>query len=115
MSDSNEIYDIQSGGQATALKFTSFENAKTQLRTFSTRNSGDFGIDKVETDGGFLWLGDHKVTGTELNKVTSQVQDYLIKINDFSKDVVKEITVEISYKLGNKEKNVKISTYIAKE
>lgn len=91
MSDSNEIYDIQSGGQATALKFTSFENAKTQLRTFSTRNSGDFGIDKVETDGGFLWLGDHKVTGTELNKVTSQVQDYLIKINDFSKDVVKEI------------------------
>ena len=42
MSDSNEIYDIQSGGQATALKFTSFENAKTQLRTFSTRNSGDF-------------------------------------------------------------------------
>lgn len=91
MSDSNEKNELQSGNQATALQFTSFENAKNQLRTFSTRNSGDFGIDKVETDGGFLWLGDHKVTGTELNKVTSQVQNYLIKINDFSKDVVKEI------------------------
>lgn len=91
MSDSNEKNEIQSGNQATALHFTSFENAKMQLRTFATRNSGDFGIDKVETDGGFLWLGDHKVTGIELNKVTSQVQDYLIKINDFSKDVVKEI------------------------
>ena len=45
------------------------------------------------------------------------IKDYVLIVNDTTKqkDVVKEITVEISYKLGNKEKNVKISTYIAKE
>ncbi|MGE9908060.1 hypothetical protein ACQRAL_11685 [Lachnospiraceae bacterium SGI.231] len=91
MSAINGKNELQDMSQTTALQFASFENAKKQLRTFSNRNSGDFGIDKVEVDGGFLWLGDHKVTGSELNKVTSQVQDYLIKINGFSKDVVKEI------------------------
>lgn len=91
MKDSNDIAEVDNSNQVTALQFTSFENAKKQLQTFSTRNEGDFGIGKVETDGGFLYLGNHKVTGTELNKITSQVQDYLIKINGFSKDVVKEI------------------------
>lgn len=91
MKDSNDIAEVDNSNQVTALQFTSFENAKKQLQTFSTRNEGDFGISKVETDGGFLYLGNHKVTGTELNKITSQVQDYLIKINAFSKDVVKEI------------------------
>ena len=87
----NDNNETQNTNQTTMLKFTSFENAKGELKSFSTKNSSDFGIDKVETEGGFLWLGNHKVTGTELNKVTSQVQDYLIKINDFSKNVVKEI------------------------
>jgi hypothetical protein len=91
MTTSDGKNELQGMGQSTVLQFASFENAKNQLKTFSNRNSGDFGIDKLEVDGGFLWLGDHKVTGTELNKVTSQVQDYLIKINGFSKDVVKEI------------------------
>lgn len=45
------------------------------------------------------------------------IKDYILIVNDSTKqkDVVKEIEVEISYKIGNKEKNVKISTYIAKE
>ena len=45
------------------------------------------------------------------------IKDYVFVVNDTSKekDIVKEITVEISYKVGNEEKNVQISTYIAKE
>ena len=45
------------------------------------------------------------------------IKDYILIVNDNTKkkDVVKEIEVEISYKTGNKEKNVKISTYVAKE
>ena len=45
------------------------------------------------------------------------IRDYVLVVNDTTKksDIVKEITVNISYKVGNKEKNVKISTYVAKE
>ena len=91
MATANSDKELLNMESVTALEFVSFENAKKELKTFSNRNSEDFGINKVAVDGGFLWLGDHKVTGSELNKVTSQVQDYLIKINGFSKDVVKEI------------------------
>lgn len=45
------------------------------------------------------------------------IRDYVLVVNDTTKksNIVKEITVNISYKVGNKEKNVKISTYVAKE
>lgn len=45
------------------------------------------------------------------------IRDYVLVVNDITKksNIVKEITVNISYKVGNKEKNVKISTYVAKE
>ena len=45
------------------------------------------------------------------------VKDYVLIQNDNTKlpNLVKEITVEIQYKLGNKEQNIKISTYITKE
>ena len=45
------------------------------------------------------------------------IKDYVLVVNDTTKksNIVKEITVNISYKVGNKEKNVKISTYVAKE
>ncbi len=62
MAISNSTNELQAIGQ-TVLQFASFENAKKQLRTFSNRNSEDFGIKEVKVDGGFLGLGDHKVTG----------------------------------------------------
>ena len=45
------------------------------------------------------------------------IKDYVFIVNDNNKkkDIVKEITVEISYKVANEEKNIQISTYIAKE
>lgn len=43
------------------------------------------------------------------------IKDYVLISNDNAKEanLVKEITVEISYKLAGKEKNIKISTYIS--
>lgn len=48
-------------------------------------------------------------------KVT--IKDYVLVINNNTKtkDIVKEITVEISYKLGSKDKKIVISTYVSKE
>lgn len=42
------------------------------------------------------------------------IKDYVLVTNDNTKktNLVKEITVEISYKLNGEDKNVKISTYI---
>lgn len=43
------------------------------------------------------------------------IKDYALITSDIAKksNLVKEITVDISYKIANKEKNVKISTYIS--
>ena len=89
-SSSDKKNELQILDQSTGLHYASFENAKKHLQSFSESNSGDFGITPVETDGWFFGLGDHKVTGTEVNKVTRQVQEYLIKLNSVSKDLVKE-------------------------
>lgn len=45
------------------------------------------------------------------------IKDYVLITGDTTKqsNLVKEITVEISYKLAGKDKNIKISTYITKE
>lgn len=42
------------------------------------------------------------------------LKDYVLITGDITKktNLLKEITVEISYKVANKEKSVKISTYI---
>ena len=53
-------------------------------------------------------------TFTGYNKIVS-IQDYVLITGDTTKqpNLVKEITVEISYKIANKDKNIKISTYIS--
>ena len=47
-------------------------------------------------------------------KVT--IKDYVLVVNDSTKqpNLVKRIDVDISYKLGKEEKNIKISTYISR-
>lgn len=72
------------------LKFASFENAKKELQMFAQKTTSDFGLDHVPSSGGLFGLGNHKVTGDELNNVTSQVQDYLSKINGVNVDLIKE-------------------------
>ena len=45
------------------------------------------------------------------------IKDYVFITGDTTKqsNLVKEITVEISYKLASEDKNIKISTYITSE
>ncbi len=90
--EKNEIDNMdESSIIVPELKFASFENAKRSLQTFAKRSTADFGLKHVPSSGGLFGLGDHKVTGDELNKVTGQVQEYLTKINGISIDIIREI------------------------
>lgn len=42
------------------------------------------------------------------------IKDYILRDNTKQKNLVKEITIEISYKLANNDKNIRILTCIAK-
>lgn len=77
-------------GEYEIIKPHSFENAKKHIKAFSNRTSPDLGLDKVSTSGGLFGWFDHNVTGEELNKVTGQIQDYLIKFNGLHSDFINE-------------------------
>lgn len=70
----------------------SFEVAKERLKEFSENKSKDLIIDKVKIDGGFLGLGEHKVTGRELNHSLETIQEHLMSINTINNKVVREFS-----------------------
>lgn len=72
------------------IKPHSFEEAKKHIQTFSSRTSPSFGLEKVNDSGGLFGWFDHNVTGSELNKITCQVQDYFIKFNGLNSDFIIE-------------------------
>lgn len=72
------------------IKRHSFELAKNRLKEFSEKTEDELEIDKVETDGGFLWLFDHKVTGYELNKRLEKIQGNFVAVNTINNKVIKE-------------------------
>ena len=72
------------------IKRHSFELAKTRLKEFSEKTEAEVAIDRVKTDGGFLGLGDHKVTGRELNTRLASIQEHLIDLNSTSNKTIKE-------------------------
>lgn len=68
----------------------SFEAAKKHIQSFSSKTSPDLGLDRVNNSGGLFGLFDHTVTGAELNSLTGQIQNYLIRFNDLHTDFIKE-------------------------
>lgn len=72
------------------IKKHSFDLAKNRLKEFSEMDEEDLYIDSVQTEGGLFGLGDHKVTGYELNKRLSTIQNNFITINTKNNKVVKE-------------------------
>lgn len=68
-----------------------FEASKNQLKVFSEQTPKDLELRKVEISGVFFGLGDHTVTGNELNSLTTQIQDYLIDFNSLHTKFIKEI------------------------
>lgn len=73
-----------------SIKRHSFDIAKNRLKEFSEKTEAELEIDKVKTDGGFLGLGDHKVTGSELNRRLETIQGHFIAVNTTNNKVIKE-------------------------
>ncbi|EFM64494.1 hypothetical protein HMPREF0634_0605 [Peptostreptococcus stomatis DSM 17678] len=72
------------------VKRHSFELAKNRLKEFSEKTEAELEIDKVRTDGDFFGLGDHKVTGDELNRRLETIQEHFIAVNTTNNKVIKE-------------------------
>ena len=83
------------------IKTHDFESAKKELKEFSEQTVTDFDLKRVDTSkGAFEWIGgfllgegvatDHKVTGYELNELTSQVQRHFIDINSTQRKLIQE-------------------------
>lgn len=72
------------------IKTHDFETAKKSLQDFAEQVPEELEIAAVETDGGFLGLGDHKVTGDELNERLGTIQQHLIEIKNMNDRTIKE-------------------------
>lgn len=72
------------------IKNHDFELAKKGLKEFSQKKADELNIDTVRTDGWFFGLGDHKVTGAELNERLSTIQQNLIDLNTTNNKTIKE-------------------------
>ena len=72
------------------IKRHSFDLAKNRLKEFSEKTEAELAIDRVRTDGDFFGLGDHKVTGYELNNRLEAIQGHLIDINSTNNRTIKE-------------------------
>lgn len=72
------------------IKEHDFQEAKNALKKYTEQAREEVELSRVPTDGGLFNLGDHKVTGSELNRITSQIQDYFISLNNLSQGLVEE-------------------------
>ena len=67
-----------------------FEIAKGNIEKFSRNLPANPSFDRVEVDGGLFGWGDHKVTGSEMNKFIGVVQDKLISVNSSLRAIMRE-------------------------
>ncbi|KGL50854.1 hypothetical protein HQ29_10000 [Porphyromonas canoris] len=67
-----------------------FNKAISRIQKFSGSIPPPTQLSPVDTDGGFLGLFDHKVTGAELNKVTQGINKSFIAYNQQIISVIKE-------------------------
>ncbi len=74
----------------TLIKKHNFEVAKSNIERFSRNLPSDPSFDRVEVDGGLFGLGDHKVTGSEMNAFIGVVQNKLISVNSSLKSIIEE-------------------------
>jgi len=83
------------------IQYHDFEKAKKEIKTFSEQTTTDLDLKRVDNSKGvgeflgdwFFGRGvglDHKVTGEELNDLTSQIQTHLHSINNTQIKLIKE-------------------------
>ena len=67
-----------------------FQEAKNSLQKYMGQAKKDVELSRVPNDEGLFKLRKHKVTGSELNRITSQIQDYLRNLNTLGQGLVDE-------------------------
>lgn len=67
-----------------------FESAKRSLQEYTSKTQAPIGLPRVPTGSGPFGLFPYTVTGSNLNEVTSQIQDYLLKINRIHQGMLDE-------------------------
>lgn len=72
------------------IKEHDFQEAKNALKKYAEQAEEKIELVGVPTKGGLFHLGNHKVTGSELNDIISSTQNYLINIYKFNQDIIKE-------------------------
>lgn len=83
------------------IQYHNFENAKKELKKFSEQTTTDLDLKRVDDSkgvgeflGDWFWgrgIGlDHRVTGEELNELTSEIQTHLCSINNTQIKLIRE-------------------------
>lgn len=67
-----------------------FNEAKEKINRFSENIPSYVQLTKTKIDGGLFGLFDHKVTGEELNKLVSDIQEKFIQNNQSIRDIICE-------------------------
>lgn len=82
--DKYEIVELENK-KILAEKFNKYKN---DLKSFSEQTESELNLLRVDTDT--LYFFDHRVTGEELNRLTSQILNYLIGFNNTNNKIIKE-------------------------
>lgn len=82
----------ETDNNAVIVKRQNFDQAMSSIKEFEEQAQKDVSLNRVSHSGGFFGLGDHKVTGTELNTLVSQIEDQLICQNNWDIDFIKQIS-----------------------
>lgn len=72
------------------IKTHDFEEAKQRIKEFSEKKVGELKLQHVESGSWFFGLGDHWVTGKELNDRISIIQKYFIHLDNTNIKTIKE-------------------------
>lgn len=66
-----------------------YQKAKTQIKKYSKIKKEELELETVDIAGGFLGLGEHKVTGYELNERLEHIQKLIIQLNNKANDNIR--------------------------
>ena len=83
-----EMVEVIDSGKIIAKEFN---RCKEDLKLFSEQTEADLSLSRVDTDW-FWGFGSHTVTGEELNRLTSQIQNYLIGFNNINNKIIREFS-----------------------
>lgn len=86
--EKNSVYDAQFS--SLIIKEHDFQEAKNSLKKYTEQAKKNVELSRVPYEGGLFNLQDHRVTGSELNRITSQIQEYLISLNNLGQGFADE-------------------------